>query len=159
MQLIYLPLSVRVSLSLTHTYTCTTVHAHMHTHTLTQEKGALRLLDINNRVYDSSQWVKCEWIWATKNKKKNHTHTHTQVFKYLVFIETRHNICLEARPQEQLLDKQVLHHPLHMAKPRREGFRVVWEGLDEPCLKDAKLKTKLLQYRDCITGQKSWMMA
>ena len=56
-------------------------------------------------------------------KQKEETHTHT--FKYLVFIETRHNICLEARPQEELLDKQVLHHPLHMAKPRCKGFGVV----------------------------------
>ena len=69
-------------------------------------------------------------MYKNKNKKNDtkrhtHTHTHTLSLSYLVFIEARHNVCMEAWPQEKLLDKQILHHSFHMTKPRREGFRVV----------------------------------
>ena len=157
MQLIYLPLSVCLSLTHTRTHAPPCMHTCTHTHSHRKKEHSDCWILTTEYMTVLNEWSVSEY--ELQKTKRRTTHTHTHVFKYLVFIETRHNICLEARPQEQLLDKQVLHHPLHMAKPRREGFRVVWEGLDEPCLKDAKLKTKLLQYRDCITGQTPCMMA
>jgi len=54
---------------------------------------------------------------------------------HLVSIHGFLHVGLEPRPQEEFPYKQVLHHPLHVTEPAREGCGIVGKRLDETRLR------------------------
>jgi len=54
---------------------------------------------------------------------------------HLVSIHGFLHVGLEPRPQEEFPHKQVLHHPLHVTEPSREGCGIVGKRLDETRLR------------------------
>jgi len=54
---------------------------------------------------------------------------------HLVSIHGFLYVGLETRPQEEFPYKQVLHHPLHVTEPSREGCGILGKRLDETRLR------------------------